>query len=482
MKKNYLFFLGCIASSLISNAQIVNGNFETWTPTTWEDLDTAQTSNTDAIGNGKPANATKVSPAQNGNYAIKLETSITGTDTNFAYILFGDFGDNGPEGGFPYTQKPTTINGYYKSNFVTGDSAAIIVAFRKGGVAVTMDLFKIGTTQSAFTAFSFPLSIATYSVNPDSVILVIASSTPKDIDPNATPKNGTWIILDNISFGGTGITQQIPNTNFELWSTISIEDPQGWETFNIQTYSYFGQQTYADKTTDKYKGSYALELTTIYLDSNANIASVTNGHVASGGGGYLGGVPFTNQIDTLMGYYKYTPSGVDTGAIGLEFRKNGSSIYYSGTWLLPAASYTYFEIPVNLSQIPDTVRIDLSSSGWPVVASNDGSMLIIDEIQWKSAPLNTGILEAGSKTFKSIAFPNPAYEHIDIAVVLENPSDMELSIYDIYGKLVYNNSRNGYPQGKNVIRINTGNLPAGTYTYTLLTGEQNLSSGKFIVE
>jgi len=94
------------------NATYGNHSQKKGMSTTWEELDTAETSNSEVLGSGKPANATKVTPAQSGNYALKLETNITSTDTNFAYVLFGMFGDNGPEGGFPYSQKPTTSNGY----------------------------------------------------------------------------------------------------------------------------------------------------------------------------------------------------------------------------------------------------------------------------------------------------------------------------------------------------------------------------------
>lgn len=480
MKKKLLILFVSIIS-ITGRTQIVNGGFETWITSSWEDLDTARTSNSDALSNSQLPNVTKVTPAQNGNYAAKLETTITGKDTNFAYILFGDFGDNGPKGGFPYTQKPTTINGYYKSNIVSGDSAGIIVAFRKGGVNIAMDMFKIGTSNSNYTAFSFPLTIGTYSVNPDSAVLVMASSIPTDLDPSATPKNGTWIILDNISFGGAGITQQIPNTNFELWSSINIPDPQGWYTFNKNMYVYSGKKLHAEKTTDKYKGTYALKLTTIYIDSNDVVSSVTNGHNSKSGGGYAGGIPFNKQIDTLTGYYKYIPSGLDSASIGIQFNKAGSPINYASKWLVATPSYTYFEIPFNLGPIPDTARIDISSSKWPSKQSYNGSQLFIDELQWKSS-INANVNEYNGKPFAHTAFPVPGKNYIDVSIQLEQTTILELFIYDLNGKLVYQNGQKEYLRGKNTIRVNTSNFVPGNYYYNIKSNRQGIVSGKFIIQ
>ena len=480
--KKILLILCASGLATISNSQIVNGGFEIWNTIAWEDLDTAQTSNSDMIGNALPGNVTKVTPAQNGSYAIKLETSITSTDTNFAYVLFGSFGDNGPEGGFPYTKKPSTLNGYYKSNIINGDSAGIIVAFRKGGVTITMDQFKIGVSNSTYTAFSFPLSISTYSVNPDSVVLVAVSSVPTDIDPTATPKNGTWIIFDNLSFEGPGITQQIPNTNFELWSTISFLDPQGWSTYNAGTYLHLGKKLQVEKTTDKYTGSYALKLTSIYVDSTTAATMITNGeNIKGGAGGYKGGIPFNKQIDTLTGYYKYIPSGIDSASVGIQFNKAGIPINYANKWLIPSIAYTYFEIPVNLNQIPDTARIDISSSTWPVAPSNNGSQLIIDDLEWKSSIVTT-LIENNKQTFNHTAFPVPTKNHINISLTLEQTTTLELSIYDLSGKLIYRNPANAYQPGKNLIRVNTGSLASGSYYYKIHAGKQQMGSGKFIVE
>jgi len=476
--KKILLILCTSGIAFIGKSQIVNGGFETWNPIAWEEPDTCQTSNSDLIRHKQPVNVTKATPAQNGNYAVKLETKITATDTNFAYVLFGDFGDSGPEGGFPYSQKPATINGYYKSNIVTGDSAGIIVAFRKGGSMISFDMFKIGTTNSAYTPFSFPLSISTYSVSPDSVVFVAVSSVPTDIDPAATPKDGTWIIFDNVSFGGSGITQQVPNTDFELWTNISIAEPQGWTTYNTDVYTHFGKKLQAEKTTDKYLGTYALKLTTLYVDNNSSVSSITNG--SNSQSGYFGGIPFNRQIDTLIGYYKYTPSGPDSAYVNIGFSKAGSTFDYKNKWLLPASSYTYFELPFTLSQAPDTARIDIASSKWPVLSTYNGSQLILDELRWKS--IVTGVPENSKRSLQHTVFPVPAKNYVDISLVLEQPAALELSIYDSNGKCVYKNTPGQYPTGKNVIRINTGSLSSGNYYYTLTDTDRQMGSGKIVVE
>ena len=118
-----------IAITTYGQVSIPNGNFETWTASTWDyPQNYSATSNSDNFFYYHlPANVTKTTDAHHGNYAVQLATIAVGVDTSAGYFLNGS--PNGSPsswtGGMAYNQKPTGIRGYYKYNVATGDSATI---------------------------------------------------------------------------------------------------------------------------------------------------------------------------------------------------------------------------------------------------------------------------------------------------------------------------------------------------------------------
>ena len=163
MKK--VIFTICIFTLIFHFAEaqtIPNGNFEDWQTTTIANPNGAVTSNLEFFqryGVGAPILVTRVLDAHEGTYACKIETSIVGQDTSFGYAVFGKAGNNGPEGGFPYTQAPDSIVGWYKSSIAVADSALVLVAFKLNGASVSQNMFFLKGAHSNYTRFSFPLNL-----------------------------------------------------------------------------------------------------------------------------------------------------------------------------------------------------------------------------------------------------------------------------------------------------------------------------------
>ncbi len=479
MKKLLLSFSILFIFNL-SFGQIINGDFEDWSSTSWLNPDSATRSSlSEVLGQGAAANVTRSTDKQHGTYSIKLENvALNNGDTAFGYFIYGDI-QEGPQSGIPFTQKPDSVHGYYKSGLMAGDTGMVIVMFWQNDTVRSEDFYSFVGSQAVWTQFDMELNISTSTV--DSVTFAAVSANPFN---GSTPHPGSWLMLDNIWFGGSGVTQNIPNHSFENWSNLSVETPDSWFNYNIDLRASIND-VHVEKATPAYKGSFAAKLTSFWVDSNRTISITNADYRNNNSNNPNGGSAFSNQVDTICGWYKYTPMGTDTASVGLGFSKNDTIFDWQGTWLLSAASYTYFEIPFNLSKAPDTVIIQISSSSNNYIGgtSGVGSVLIIDELQFKSAPLNTGINNVSKNRFGTFLYPNPACDFIKVEYELSgNPANVRFAVYDVAGREVFASFYTNPASGKNTILLNTSSFASGIYSYKLISGNESFSTGVFTVE
>lgn len=384
MKKHLFTILVTIFSTYAFGQSIPNGGFESWNTTSYEDPTYYQTSNmhgnNGAIGS---VNVVKTTDAYHGNFAIKLTTTVTGVDTNFAYFANGDPGKNPPQGGTPYNQIPTGIRLHYKSLVMPGDSGFVLVMFKKAGTLIGQYMWAINSTQTSYTLFNKNFSPA-LPMAPDSVVIGIASSFPFGGN-RGTP--GNMLQVDSISF--TGVPSQPTNFNGDLESWQSITNSQiiGWKiNGNNQGGNY--------QTTDKYSGSYALELQTqapSFGGGGVYAATATTGQFTNNGPP-KGGLPYTQKIDTLVFYYKYLPADPnDSANVSLSFKLNGVNNFGIQKFLHTSGGYQMVQVPFNNPGLaPDSLIINIASStysSYPFPNSYVGSDLKIDNMYFKSQKL-----------------------------------------------------------------------------------------------
>ena len=433
-------------------SQVENGDFESWTnfsftnPVSW---DCANNQVANQIG---ASTVTQV--AGNSGNAVRMETIVIGSDVYGAYIANGD--PMGSEGGIPCTQIPTAITGFYRYNLPVNDSALILVTFKSGGVPINSDIFMIKGTgsQNTFTSFSYPLTL---SQTPDTVILAFASS---NLINNVGVENGSFLEVDDIAL--TGSNMIIPNNTFETWDPISLDFITGWISDGDIV-----------KTNDSHNGSFAIQLITQdFGNGNISPSYISNGQNSQMGN--TGGIPYNRMSDTLIGYYKYTPSGSDSASIGINLSANGSQIGGSGISLPAASVFTYFEIPINVGVTPDTMRIDISSSNWPADPSNIGSTLIIDDLQFKSE-LTLGLNKVDGLYDGVGIYPNPATDFINVKLGRPVLSAVTLNIYDVSGRTV---KTEVFQHNEKSIRLNITSLNNGMYFYSI-SGSTEQVKGKF---
>ena len=448
MKKILLLATTLATTFGVAQAQqtILNGNFENWKVTNYDIPNFWNTSEADEPGMGS---AVKTSDSRSGS-AIKL-TSVDAID----YVAFGFFAntDGDPtegEGGAPYTQQPTTLNGYYKGNFVNGDSAIILVTFKKNGTIISSAVFALGTNTNTFTAFSFPISVPTA---PDSVILAAASSNVLG-NPDISP--GSVVYFDDLSFGGSGITEGIQNGNFDNWTAVT--------DYQVQDWSNYGK---VERTTDKYKGETAIKLMVEQYTDGTYGSGISLGEMTENGSSK---VPFSSTADTLVFYYKLVTSTNDSASVYGNLSAMGISVGGFYQYLSPTNTFTRVEIPLVPFSTPDSMGLSFNmGSGQRNPSVN--SYLVIDEVTLKSQPLNTGLFNMSKHANLADVYPNPFQN--ELKVNAGNVKNINYSIADITGKVIATGKVSGGS-------VNTSNLPTGMYFITLSTNNEILAVKKVV--
>jgi len=475
MKKTLLLTAGIFAVVLNASAQsIPNGDFETWNSYNYEiPQNYVQSSNTDVFFKCQtPFNCVKVSPGQSGSYAVQLTTEIGNNDTCFGYFINGNPNGGNPSqwhGGIPYSQMPTGLRGYYKSAIPAGDSAVVIASFSKAGSNIGFYALKLYGTNASFVPFSFNFSPA-LSVAPDSVMFGVTSSDVFD----GIAISGSTITIDSVSFTG-GVTQPaLMNGSFETWQTNTIDLPVGWFVGSGQGAGYY-------KSTDSYSGTYTLEIQTYEGDNNgvprAQSGEISTGYyICNGGPCYLyGGLPYSNQIDTLSFYYKYAPMADDSAQVDMQFKLAGTQTNWQGTLLEGTGGiYQYMEIPFNLGTAPDSVVVEMRSSKWGDSALvYVGSDLKIDQLQFKSQPLPSGITNYSNDKNVSV-YPNPS---TGMVYIYSDSKISELEITNILGEKVCSAQIGNY---KAAVDLSVNG--SGVYFYVLKNSEKTIAKGKILIQ
>jgi hypothetical protein len=448
MKKHVLFAVSLLSASLGFAQAVPNGGFETWLNSNYENPSFMGSSNFNK--GGSVYNAIKTSDAFHGAFAVKL-TTLSGA-ANFGYVANGNPGNNA-SGGIPYNQMAKGIRFYYKSNIVTGDSALVLAEFRKGGVSVGSYIIKIGATKASYTLNATTFSPA-MTVAPDTVIFGAASSNA--FANVALP--GNMLQIDSVSF--TGVSSQPANFNgdFESWQALTNYNLPGWNLYAPPSATF--------QTTDAHVGSFALELTTFQDPKFGNGPQSAQAYSGANGNG----LPYTLMSDTLVFFYKYAPAiATDSASVFVASKLAGT--FLGGWQLVLGASSTYkmMKLPFSTSSAPDTLLIGINSSngnnGNPLSPSDIGSVLKIDNMYLKSAPL--GVAEIERDKMLSVQ-PNPNSGSFSLILKGAFISMEKVILYNLNGSIVESREY-GNANGTNADFFDISRLPTGLYILQVYT-------------
>lgn len=453
-----LFGLGMIINTVKSQGNLLppNGNFEDLITFSYPvGYITSMYQGMDLSG----ITVTKV-PGDNSNYGVRLETKpgqsmLVGNIFNYnaGYIYYQNAQG---KTGFPFVQKPKFFKGSFKYNCINGDSAMIIVDFRKNGQSVSQNYFYLYGTKNVYTQTTFNLKA--FSDTPDTLILGFVSSNLIHIKPNI----GNWLIVDNISF--TDISFQIPDGDFETWNDGQINAPQNWNSLN----SFFvsSPPVYSGLTIDMHAGNYSMQIKTdtatinnkhgqaiSYITSgNFIIQNIINNNLSNI---TKGGFPIDSNPSGIEFYYKYNNSDNtnDSALVIADFSKYTNSTHYNmGRFiarLKPSADYVSQSLQFNIGNpnLPagtqaDTANIIISSSNYLSSHINlmqcIGNNLIIDDLIF--------YYNAGYKLSGVVSYDNNKNTALSgIKVYLKNSSNVRIdsTTTDKSGNYQFNSVANG---------------------------------------
>lgn len=176
----------------------------------------------------------------------------------------------------------------------------------------------------------------------------------------------------------------IPNSDFELWTINSIENPMYYPfTSNENCYKQSNPSN-VKKVTPAFHGQYALELKTL---SN-NLAFMMNTDSKNGNMSlWTNGMAYSGRPTGIKGRYKYNLAAVDSALLIVMFRKNKTTI---GTYQYKLggikSDFTVFDFTFTpaLTQDPDSMIYALASSDFYKIPNGVvGSTLVIDSVLLK---------------------------------------------------------------------------------------------------
>jgi hypothetical protein len=462
MRKSILLLLLCFPS-LYLLAQIENGGFETWENIPlFESPDDWMSTNSEFPGTNAVEKSTD---AQDGMYSVHLTTVTVQQDTAFGFVLIGS-ADDDDFTGIPYSGTIDGIKGHYKCDIQNNDSALVLVVGSYQGTSYEPESFYIHGAQNSWTTFDFSFS---QTMQVDSITVGIASSDA--MNESAVP--GSWIQVDSIALLGSS-APALDNYSFENWTTTSYDKPNGWSTINQLTGGILEPVV---QSSNAYQGNYAVELKTLQatdFDGDTISGIIANGDISiSDSLTSTGGIPYTLQPDSLMGYYVFDTQTPDTAYGFIRFWNSSGNVEFQYFSLEPTgSSFEQFSIPLSLSASPDSMMV-LFMGGRQLESS-----LILDDISLSGG--NVGLQELD--ILNSIkTYPNPAYNELHYSFFIAQSSDIKTSIYDLQGKAIYESSFENFNPGKYTQQLDIEQLHSGMYIFNLNINGQNYEQ-KIVIE
>lgn len=477
LKQNYMkklllttFLVGAIFSSF-SQDQLYQSGFNMWT--TWNLANTPSLW-TGAYSVGLPANlspapVSKSSDASHLTKSLRLETVDFGGNPTFGFVIMGNIGNSGPEGGTPFTIAADSIVFDAKCDIVAGDSANAYVMLKNGGTIFDMNILRIGGVQSTWKRYAFKIN--PLDLVPDSVLLAFASSETDG--PGAAV--GSWIQIDNIRFvDGASYSSTIPNQSFESWDVIDAEDANEWFTLN----DFYAGANFATahKSTDAQEGAYAMNLIPDSLDMGGMnfVPGIAIYGFMDMNTGDVTGKSFTASPTSMTGYYKWTPVAGAIGSISVNLQAAGVTVG-GGSFDFTSAvgTYTQFTIPLTVTSAPDTITVIINAGDQAL------SSLFIDNIRFAGG--NVGVKTIALTDATIGVYPNPTSEDATLKIGLPKTSIVSYVVMNALGQVISSENLGSMKDGVHSIKLSTSEYSTGVYFVKVKIGENTMTQ-KVIVK
>lgn len=451
MKKMYVIIASLLTVSVLNaqSGEIQNGGFEDWTTNTLFDYPN-QWGNSNLQESLAQAAVVKSTDAQEGSYSAELRAN----DDLGAYVFHGQI-NLGTYVGIPYTDSFDTVKFQYKCDFATGDSLyLIIVRFTADVPTDTLIIPVAHGMQNSWTQAVVPIPAGTQ----DELFFALSMGDPIN-DISVTP--GAWARIDNVElYNGASIQTDLPNNNFETWTTQTLESADYWYSYSEQIVR-FGVDV-AHKTTDAHSGMFAMEMVPFEHPVTQDIYPSGISMTPFNAG--LDKVPYTASPTTFSGWYKFSSpaSNDEVVIVEIKFFENGSQIGGTVQPLDTGAVYDFFSFPLIISGVPDSIKFNIYGG------FGAGCVLKLDDLSFSGG--NVGVSEF--EHMNVAVYPNPASSE----VMIKAEGEYSVEVVDLTGKVVMHKEK---ATGVQILNVEV--VIPGTYLVRLNNGN-TMTTHKLVVE
>ena len=247
----------------------------------------------------------------------------------------------------------------------------------------------------------------------------------------------TTVVLLFISFIAKG--QQIPNSGFENWTTNTLYSLAHYFDSADEGSGSITRSTLAQH------GNYSLKLETEEDEGDLNVGYFVNFDPDT----FTGGIPYTEHVDSIIGYYKAHIINQDSAIVLFSFKKNQNQI--GGGILKFSANentqqWTRFKMDTNMAVgiTPDSLMVGAASSNAIAeIGMEAGSWIELDNIKFYSS---------GNEV---TPMPNNDFEEWE-TITYESPDFWESSLrWDITTQALSIEKTNQLTEGNYAIKLNT---------------------------
>lgn len=119
-------------------------------------------------------------------------------------------------------------------------------------------------------------------------------------------------------------------------------------------------------------------------------------------------------------------------------------------------------------------RIDIRGSILEITAIDRSGRVFDKYVVDKAKPVYAQDVVLPSRPSLASNYPNPFNSYTTIPYELARPGHVNLSVYDLTGRIVSALADGMQPAGRHEVRFNANALPTGTYLYRLLAGAETL--------
>lgn len=266
----------------------------------------------------------------------------------------------------------------------------------------------------------------------------------------------------------------IPNNGFEDWSD---GEPVSWNTLDQDILGTEFNMVTEDNDTP-YEGSASVKMETIsqYVFPVGDIVMpgfITLGIIEADPlnqtGEVYGGVPYSDNPQSLSGYYKYFPVEGDSTALGMVLYKwNGDTRDTLGGAALTieeeVSEWTQFEAFVEYSiwDVPDTMNVIASSTAIEE-DTPDGSVLYLDELTLNYGP--TSIIEPNLQADFRV-YPQSYTQQFRIHLESDKMIKAVIQVFNLKGQLLKTKKHKFYHSDA---YVDYSSLPAGIFIIRVIT-------------